>query len=406
MGMAAAKKAKGKAKGKGKGKEKAPDIPPEWVGKSAEELEAIVTELETQLLTARQRRNKSQVEHATIQSYYDATREQIRELNMRIERTDLEIENAEEDCATELRLYEQKQSFVNFCHSARLRENADESDQKTEDSISTHGRRVQDLEGAKSDKRSALSEIEEQHTAEIGSLQRANKEDIVRMKERLDADETSFEQACDDRHRQLRQELESRRAMLLKLLESRKDSHLKELGESHEHRCDDMRGYFEGVERQQEMDIEDLEAEIRRLKKAAVRNEADSGELRESNERCGEELATSSAAVVALTTQTKDKGKDATSLRSTSARLAATRRAIREAKAKYEQLHATFAVAEEERDGIRAGIGRATSAAGKADGTTRDELEMKLNEQQEQNAVLGAHLQHIVSSAGIVGVRS
>ena len=109
-----AKKAKRKSKPKGKGKETQPDIPEEWVGKSVEELETLIAGLESQLNNSRQKRNKAQVEHGSIQSYYDVTREQIREQDMQIERKNLEIENTEEDNSTELRMYEQKANFIKY----------------------------------------------------------------------------------------------------------------------------------------------------------------------------------------------------------------------------------------------------------------------------------------------------
>ena len=71
-----------------------------------------------------------------------------------------------------------------------------------------------------------------------------------------------------------------------------------------------MQVYFEGVERQQQIDIEDLEAEIRRLKRAAQEHEANSNQLRENNALCGEELKSCSEKVVALEIKTKDKDKN------------------------------------------------------------------------------------------------
>lgn len=75
-----AKKDKIKGKAKGKGKEKQPSIPEEWVGKSVEEIKEVVAGLESQLASSKQRRNRAQVEHSSIQSYYNVARDQIREL--------------------------------------------------------------------------------------------------------------------------------------------------------------------------------------------------------------------------------------------------------------------------------------------------------------------------------------
>ena len=141
--------------------------------------------------------------------------------------------------------------------------------------------------------------------------------DLSQLKEKLDADVDLFEQKCGDQHVQLQQELDSRRTAELKIVESRKESNLEDLLESHKRRCIDMRIYFEVVERQEDIDIEDLDAEIRRLKKSAIQNKSCSESLKESNERCSEELRTCSDKVVTLESKTKTKDKNTNSLKTT-----------------------------------------------------------------------------------------
>mmetsp|Transcript_30638 Transcript_30638/g.55544 ORF Transcript_30638/g.55544 Transcript_30638/m.55544 type:complete len:476 (+) Transcript_30638:20-1447(+) len=396
-----AKKAKSKAKPKGKGKETQLDIPDEWIGKSVEELKTLIAGLESQLNDSRQNRNKAQVEHGSIQSYYDVTREQIRELDMQIERKNLEIENTEEDNSTELRVYEQKANFIKYCHDNKLKNAFDDNDQKVKVSVSDHGRRAMELEEAKMDMRNVLTGTEKQHTNEMSNLQEDSKMDLAQLKEKLDADVDLFEQKCGDQHVQLQQELDSRGTAELKIVESRKESNLEDLLESHKRRCIDMRKYFEVVERQEDIDIEDLDAEIRRLKKAAIQNKSCSKSLKESNERCGEELRTCSEKVVTLESKTKTKDKNTNSLRTTNTRLSAIRNTIGEATVKYMQLQEKFNSVEEERNGYRASIHEATSEACKDDMMKHDFLQENLERVSENNAIIEQHLRHIVSSAGI-----
>ena len=198
----------------------------------------------------------------------------------------------------------------------KLKNAFDDNDQKVKVSVSDHGRRAMELESAKMDMRNVLTGTEKQHTTDMSNLQEDSKIDLE-LKEKFDADMDLFEQKCGDQHVQLQQELDSRRTAELKIVESRKESNLEDLLESHKRRCIDMRKYFEVVERQEDIDIEDLDAEIRRLKKSAIQNKSCSESLKESNERCGEELRTCSDKVVTLESKTKTKDKNTNSLKTT-----------------------------------------------------------------------------------------
>ena len=163
-----------------------------------------------------------------------------------------------------------------------------------------------------------------------------------------------------------------------------------------------MQTYFAGVERQQEIDIEDLEAEIRRLKKAAMQHESKSDQLKESNDTCGEELQTCSEKVVTLECKTKDKEKDSVSLRNTNARLSAARKAIVEARAQYKQLQEKFNAVELERDSLTASNIHDVSANVIEEDLKRQNVLKKVLEQtKDTNIVIEQHLQHTASSAGL-----
>lgn len=390
-----------KSKAKDKEKKKKLDIPEEWVGKSIDELKLLVSQLQGDLDDARNSRSKAQAEHASIQSYYDVTRELIRDLSMRIELKDYEIENKEDDNATELRVYREKTNFIKYCHDQKLNDAAANQKTKLEKANTEHSKQVEEMGVAQMDKTSELASTEEQQTTGISNLQQDNQVDVYHIKERLDADISLFEQRCEEQRVELKKELDSRRETTLKIIDSKKDSHLNDLAESHEHRCMYMQLYFQGVERQQEIDIEDLEAEIRRLKKASIQHAFDSNQLRESNATCGEDLKKCTEKVATLECQTKDKEKDCTSLRYTNARLSVARKAIAEAWVQYKQLQGTFAAVEDERDSLQAGINGATKAVVKESMLKQGALQDKLKNQQDDDTLLELHLQHTLSASDL-----
>jgi hypothetical protein len=169
------KKAKNKAEGGGK----EPKIPAEWVGKSVEELRSLVTQYECDLEAARGSRNKAEVEHASIQSYYDVTREEIRELDMLIEKKDLEIENAEEDNASELLVYRQKANFIKYCHDSKVKEEFDQNEMKLKNECSCHVKQVRTIEDVKMSMNNELSGLEAQMASEVSDLQQASESELT-----------------------------------------------------------------------------------------------------------------------------------------------------------------------------------------------------------------------------------
>lgn len=392
-------------KSKGKGGKRQSDIPAEWVGKSVEELNSLVAQYECDLLAACNSRNRAQVEHSSLQSFYDVTIQDIRELGMQIEKKDLEIENAQDENMTELRVYQQKAYFIKYCHESKVKEAIDAHDTKVKNAVIDHVRKVTDLEDVKTNMSRELDGMERAQSNELHDFQQSSG-NVALIKEKLEADVNQFRNVCDIQQSELVKELDSRRIAELRRLNGVKESHLTDLLESHHHRCNEMRSHFSAVERQQVIDIEDLESEIRRLKKMALEHATTTSQLRSCNERCNEELKTCIEKIATLKSSTKDKVKNATSLQTTKMRLSAAKKAMNEARTQYKMLQNKFDVVERERNSFRNGTHTATSEAIKPDKVKRALLEKELKSQSETNAVIDQHLQHTISSARLDEAKS
>jgi hypothetical protein len=380
--------------------EKQSGIPAEWIGKSVEELGSLVVQCECDLVAGCKSRNLAQVEHSSIQSYYDVTRQDIRELEMQIEKKNLEIENVEDENMTELRVYKQKAYFIKYCHDNKVKEALDAHDAKTKNAVSEHARRVESLEDVKTSMRNELVGTEPEQSHDINNCQQ-NNGDLALISAKLEADVDEFQKKCDEQLCELEQELDSRRTAEIKIVDDIKESHVRDLLEAHQRRWNEMRSHFAGVERQQVIDIEDLEAEIRRLNKAAIEHATSTSQLKACNERCNEELKACSERIGTLKCSTKDKVKNATSLQTTNLRLSAANKAINEARKRYKQLQDKFDVIEAERNCFRDGSHAATSEATKPNKAKRAMLEDELKSQSDTNVVIDQHLQHTISSAGL-----
>jgi hypothetical protein len=163
-----------------------------------------------------------------------------------------------------------------------------------------------------------------------------------------------------------------------------------------------MISYFDGVERQQSIDIEELQAQIRRLKKIAEKNESDSSDLRVSNRIHGDDLQMNSVKVIDLKTQTKDKEKDKISLQAANARLSATRRAIRESREEYKKLLRNVdAIKGDIEEVMKKGSGGKLQGVLSSNVAKREALEDSLASQMKKNDIINLHLQHTLASAGL-----
>ncbi len=328
-------------------------VPTNWIRKSIDQLKELVDQLQCDLEKARKSRNKAQTEFASIQSYCDVTRENIRELDMRIEKQDIEVENVQEDNDTELKVFEQKSNFVKYCHDEKLKQTTGETDARIKESVVFHANQVERAKASKTELDAERDDLEKRLLGEYSSTRNQHRDELSHVREKLDADVRLFEQKCDTHQSLFKEELIARRTSELHAIESRKDSHLQDVTSSHERACSEMRSYFDGVERQQSIDIEELQAQIRRLRKVAVKNESNSNKLKESNRIHGEKLQICSGEVTNLKAHTKDMEKDRTSLSAANAQLSATRKAIRQTRAEYIELQEKVASAREEIDCVK-----------------------------------------------------
>eukprot|EP00804_Cyclotella_cryptica_P029476 CCRYP_011280-RA/>CCRYP_011280-RA protein AED:0.34 eAED:0.34 QI:3004/1/1/1/1/0.66/3/96/254 len=176
---------------------------------------------------------------------------------------------------------------------------------------------------------------------------------------------------------------------------------MQDLMQCHEKMCSEMREYYEGIDREQEIEMERLQAEIRKLKKAAQRHSEAKERLEASNQDHGKELQDCLQQVAILEFKTKDLGKDSVSLENTNARLAVTRRLIREAKLNYSRLQDEYSKVQHERDMLRARTSEVAIEACKENIEKRSMLENKIHTQKEAHTTIEQHLHHIINSAGL-----
>lgn len=99
--------------------------------------------------------------------------------------------------------------------------------------------------------------------------------------------------------------------------------------------------------------------------------------------------------------QTKDYAKDSISLQNTNARLALTKKRIREAKLSFAKLQEDYSKLEAERNMLRDRTNEATTVACKQNIHKKAILEHQMMGQKQNNSIMERHLRHIIHSAGL-----
>jgi len=192
-----------------------------------------------------------------------------------------------------------------------------------------HKRLSDATKAAKTQREEDLVETNRTLTREVDASDEANKGRLRRLGAALEAQIEQFERAGLEQRTELVRSLEARRAHEIRLGENRATSHVRDLSTAHESRMGETKACLLSVEMRQEMDIESLRASIRRMEKAAADHASLSEELRESNEVNGRRLELCSAKAGELKSKIKNKEKNLESMRSTNARLSATRARIK-----------------------------------------------------------------------------
>ena len=386
-------------KKKKKGALGGPPIPEEWKDKTLEEIKELVEGLESEHAEAQRKRNATQQEHETLQSLIDVARHEILDTEMRIERKELEIENLRRDNAAELKVYEQKTNFIRFCHEGKLKELEACAVEAADRARDAHKRRSDAARAALTQREDDLVETKRTLTREADASDESNKDRLRRLEAALEAQIDQFERTSEEQLAELSRNLEERRARQVRLGENKLTSHVRDLSSAHEARMGGMEAYLLSVERRQEMDIESLRASIKRMEKAAVDRASLSDELRISNEVNGRKLEVCSTKADELRAKIKNKEKNLESMRSTNARLSATRARIKDGEKDLARLTQKYSEVEEERNDLNGFLEGAVERSGLRSRDEQARLAAKLEAQESANDLLDRNLEHICRSA-------
>lgn len=396
-------KKKGKKGGKGKkGKvEVQEQEDTEYDNMDLEMLQEVVPMLKQQLAKCTLDRNYVQLERDTIQTFYDITKNEVRDIERQVAAKDREMEIMEENHRVEVRVYLQKVKHLEYEHADNLRGIGTESEGLVKEEDETHDGRSEELKKTKKALKLELAERQWSNADEIKSLKQHHAKNLQKMREGFEAQLEELRERCKTRLEKLDADLELRRKVHIHEIEERKNLHINDLMRNHEKAFGQMKSYYNDITRDNLKLIKSLKDEVAEMKKKAIANQKLMHDISHENQRLKEPLTVAVAEVAELRAQLKDRQKDRLSLRNSKARLQVLEQQFRETTSAHETLKADFATVERERDDIYGTFENAIKEIQQKSDYDNIMLEQKLDSMQASADTAKEQVHQIVGAAGL-----
>jgi hypothetical protein len=277
--------------------------------------------LQDDLNKEREERNYFQLERDRVHEFWQITQQQLADLRNDLLHRDRQVEEAEENHQTEIKVYKQKVKHLLYEYqnnTAHIQTDAEKQQQL----LFEDGQ--QQMEGLKKQIRGLkleLKEMELSHQEVIKSLKLKQDQEITKL--RLD-----FDRRCRElyakyatRTKQMREELDMRRKNELHEVEERKNSQINTLMKNHEKSFAEIKNYYNDITLNNLALINSLKEQVEEMKKKEEKNERMMADITAANKRMKEPLDAALAEGEQLKKQLKSYEKDKLALQNTKARL-------------------------------------------------------------------------------------
>ena len=265
----------------------------EWDDLDVEALEQTVKELKEEHETSLRERIYAQTEHDSIHSYYNATCNESENLDLAIQRIDIEIEEKERENEAELRIYNEKVKHLKYDYEKNL-----ENIEATKNDLLAKEELLNEEEIVEAEKRyeRARDELNEKklfHLEEINQLRKRRKEDIEKTKSDLSNKMKQLQEKCSEHEMNIENELKVKRSAELRQMEEQRNLHMHNLDEQHKRQCSDSEKYCLEIERENQNKLKQLKDECNKVAKAIVECQTQCQKLEAENREFREPLSIS-----------------------------------------------------------------------------------------------------------------
>ncbi|TSL47612.1 Growth arrest-specific protein 8 [Bagarius yarrelli] len=288
-------KKKGTKSAKGKSSTVVDGISTEEMSK--EQLEEHIIRLREELDREREERNYFQLERDKIHTFWEITKRQLEEKKADLRNREREMEEAEENHQTEIRVYKQKVKHLLYEQQNSIAE------LKTEGVVATKL-----LEKEQADHENELRRGIRGLKVDLKEQELSNENYIKNLK--LVGAGYEIEATYEKKMQKQRQEQDLRRKTEIHEIEQRKSIHVNTLIKNHEKAFSDIKNYYSDITLGSINQISLLKEQVADMKKREERMETEMAEVRQQNKNLTEPLQKATQEVNELQKQLANYKKD------------------------------------------------------------------------------------------------
>ncbi|GMI10659.1 hypothetical protein TrLO_g9003 [Triparma laevis f. longispina] len=315
-------------------------------------LSEVVPMLEQQLEASKTQRNWTQLERDTVQTFYDVTRKEVKDLEMSIAAKDRAMELMEDNHRVEVRVYVQKVKHLEYEHKNNLKAIDVTNKELKEEEEGMHEERSGRLKGKKKELNGDLKDKNTTNAQEISNVKVQHEKILQQMRDAFEVNLSELGDRCEKKLEDLEEDLELRRKVDIHEIEERKNLHINDLMRNHERAFGQMKSYYNDITNDNLQLIKDLKSEVVDKKKKAIGIQKVMYDIAQENKRLSEPLSAAVAEVADLRAQLKDQEKDRLSLRNAKARLIVMENQLQQLAVDQAELKQKYDSASSKRDGL------------------------------------------------------
>lgn len=305
---------------------------------NVEELKTIVSQFEETLTQIRRKRNSSQIERDTLQSYYDITTQEYDNTKDKTKALDQQYERIENENNVEIQVYAHKVRHLEYEHKRKLFR----IQQEKEVDIRTENQIQQETTRTLLQKRRALKdeirEMESMYTHIIEKLKLKNNEDLVKAKAKHESALDHLQKCCNERLEQFKRNLELQKKFHIHEVNERRNLFLHELDNNQKDAIDEMNSYYNSIFKENAIEIQRLQNAIETSERKSETYIEISTKTAQENKDLSEPLKSAKENNLKLLESIRHKEKDKQSLINTKNRLSMAYTKYKKLSKQYQKL--------------------------------------------------------------------
>ncbi|KAJ3194658.1 Dynein regulatory complex subunit 4 [Irineochytrium annulatum] len=318
--------------------------------KTKEELEADVKRLQDELSLEKEERNYFQLERDKVSSFWEITKNELKDSKSELLNKDRELEEQEEKHQVEIKVYKQKVKHLLYEYQNNIAHLQADSERALQLDQEEHLTREQQLKKDKRALKLELKELELAHEDIIKSLNGRHDQEITRMRADFERRAKELHGKYEKKMKLIRDELELKRKNEIHEIEERKNGQINALMKNHDKAFTEIKNYYNDITLNNLALINSLKEQVEEMKKKEERNEKLMADITSENKRLSEPLQAALAECDALKRELQHYEKDKMSLHNAKARLRVLEDKHKGLLWEHEVLEQRFSQVEKERN--------------------------------------------------------